>query len=65
MEETRGSLAEQWREQIDRVTDLSLRLYSLEDDDPSSSVRSEALEAELDIARNALAAIEAELVGSR
>jgi hypothetical protein len=60
-QQTRERLTTRWREQVTRVTDLSLRLHSLDDADPSSWPRSDAFAAELVIARRVLADIEAEL----
>jgi hypothetical protein len=60
-QQMRDLLTTRWREQVTRVTDLSFRLHSLDDADPSSWPRSDAFAAELVIARQALADIEAEL----
>ncbi|MDQ1695890.1 MAG: hypothetical protein QOJ03_1243 [Frankiaceae bacterium] len=57
-------LTTRWREQVTRVVDLSLRLHSLDDDDPTTAARAEAIEAELTVARHLLADIEIGLLAS-
>jgi hypothetical protein len=61
MQDTCDRLTARWHEELTRVTELSLRLHSLDDSDPMSSLRAEAYEAELSVARQSLAQIEAEL----
>jgi hypothetical protein len=55
-------LERRWRQELRRITDLAVRRYSLDDNDPRERVALAAYESELQAHRRTLSAIEARLL---
>jgi hypothetical protein len=62
MPEDRDRLERRWRQELRRITDLAVRRYSLNDDDPRERAALTAYESELDAHRRTLSAIEQRLL---
>ena len=58
-------LSARWRAQVDRVTDLAVRRHSIDDTDPLLADHIRDLDAELELARQVLLDIEADLMQAR
>jgi hypothetical protein len=57
----RDQLSRHWRQQVDLVTDLAVRRYSIDDADPKLAAHVDVLDAQLAAARRLLVDIEADL----
>ena len=62
MPEDKDRLERRWRQELRRITDLAVRRYSIDDDDPRERVALQAYESELEAHRRTLSAIEARLL---
>lgn len=62
MPEDKDRLERRWRQELRRITDLAVRRYSLDDDDPRERAALAAYDSELDAHRRTLSAIEARLL---
>jgi hypothetical protein len=55
-------LERRWRQELRRITDLAVRRYSLDDNDPQERAALAAYESELEAHRRTLSALEARLL---
>jgi hypothetical protein len=62
MPEDKDRLERRWRQELRRITDLAVRRYSLNDEDPRERAALAACESELDAHRRTLSALEARLL---
>lgn len=62
MPEDKDRLERRWRQELRRITDLAVRRYSLDDEDPRERAALAAYESELEAHRRTLSAIEARLL---
>ena len=62
MPEDKDRLERRWRQELRRITDLAVRRYSIDDDDPRERATLAAYESELEAHRLTLSAIEARLL---
>jgi hypothetical protein len=62
MPEDKEGLERRWRQELRRITDLAVRRYSLNSDDPKERAALTAYESELDAHRRTLSAIEKRLL---
>ena len=61
MPEDKDRLERRWRQELRRITDLAVRRYSIDDDDPRERAAVAAYDSELEAHRRTLSAIEARL----
>ena len=62
MPEDTNRLERRWRQELRRITDLAIRRYSLDDNDPRERAALAAYESELQAHRRTLVAIEQRLL---
>lgn len=62
MPDDKDRLERRWRQELRRITDLAVRRYSIDDEDPRERATLAAYESELEAHRRTLSALEARLL---